>query len=125
VLTAATSVLLLAAIGTAFFRRNGVAHAEALEGSLLLTSIPLLSPQGWDYVFLLATPAVMLLVNYAYDLAIPLRVLAGAAVAVAGLSLFDVMGRAAYAAFMATSAVTVCYLVVIAAMVSLRLQRVA
>jgi hypothetical protein len=125
VLTVATSVLLLATIATAFVRRRGVAHAEALEGSLLLTSIPLLSPQGWDYVFLLATPAVMLLMNYADRLAIPMRVLSGAAVAVAGLSLFDVMGRAAYSAFMATSAVTVCYLVVTAAMLSLRLQRVA
>ena len=34
------------------------------RGRLLLTLIPLLSPQGWDYVFLVSTPAIMLLVNY-------------------------------------------------------------
>ena len=35
-----------------------------LEGSLLLLLIPLLSPQGWDYVLLMATPAVIYLANY-------------------------------------------------------------
>ena len=36
---------------------------EPLEAALLLTLIPLISPQGWDYVFLIATPAVMLIVD--------------------------------------------------------------
>ena len=36
---------------------------DTLEASLLLLLIPLLSPQGWDYVFLIGTPAVMLLIN--------------------------------------------------------------
>ena len=30
---------------------------------MLLLLIPLLSPQGWDYVFLIGTPGVMLLLN--------------------------------------------------------------
>ena len=36
---------------------------EGLEAALLLTLIPLLSPQGWDYVFLIATPAVVSVVR--------------------------------------------------------------
>ena len=42
-----------------------------------------------------------------------------------GLSLFDAVGREAYAAFMATAAISVCACVLIAAVVSLRLRRVA
>ena len=47
------------------------------------------------------------------------------AVAIIGLSLYDIMGRAAYAAFMALSVITVCYLVVIAALCTLRVRAVA
>jgi Na+/citrate or Na+/malate symporter len=54
-----------------------------------------------------------------------LRVLTWAAVATIGLSLYDLMGRERYAAFMAWSVITVCFLVVVAALVSLRLRRVA
>jgi len=37
--------------------------ADYLDAALLLFVIPLLSPQGWDYVLLVATPAVMLLLD--------------------------------------------------------------
>ena len=40
--------------------RRRRAFPEGLEGALLLTLMPLLSPQGWDYVFLIATPAIVL-----------------------------------------------------------------
>jgi hypothetical protein len=37
-----------------------------------------------------------------------------------GLSLFDIMGRAAYAAFMGAAAISVCALVLVAALGTLR-----
>ena len=95
-----------------------------LEAALLLTLMPLVSPQGWDYVFLLATPAITLLVNYNDRLPTGWRVAAGVAVAIAAFSLFDIMGRRPYAAFMAASILTFCFLVVIAALHALRAERV-
>ncbi len=58
-----------------FLRRRGVTCPGGLEGGLLLTLMPLLSPQGWDYVFLIATPAIVLVANYEDRLPQPLRAL--------------------------------------------------
>ena len=98
---------------------------KGVEGALLLTLMPLLSPQGWDYVFLIATPAIVFLANYQDRLPRPLRVLTIAAVATIGFSLFDLMGRAAYHAFMRLSFISLCYFVVIAALATLRLRKIA
>jgi hypothetical protein len=124
-LSAATALILLGAMAAVVIRRAHVQAPAGLEAALLLTSIPLLSPQGWDYVLLLGTPAVVFLVNYDRDLPRLLRVLTWIALAVSGLSLYDVMGRRAYGAFMRLSMITVCFLVLIASLVALRLRRVA
>lgn len=104
---------------------RGLRRREALDGCLLLVLIPLLSPQGWDYVFLIATPAVALLVNYAHALPRAVRLATYAAMATIGLSLFDLMGRERYATFMAWSVITGCFVVLFAALVVLRYRRVA
>jgi hypothetical protein len=124
-LATVTSANVLLAIAVAFSRRNGVPFPEGLEGALLLTCIPMISPQGWDYVFLISTPAIVYLVNYEDRLPPLMRAAALAAVAVIGLSIFDVMGRTAYAHFMALSIISICYFVVLAALCTLRLRRVA
>ena len=80
--------------------RGNLPAPETLEGSLLLLLIPLLSPQGWDYVFLIGTPAVMLLVNDLRSLPRGLRIATIAAIAVVALSIYDLMGRSAYSLFM-------------------------
>ena len=105
--------------------RRGIAWPEGLEGALLLTLIPLLSPQGWDYVFLIATPAVVYLVNFNDRLPTGLRVFTLTSLAVIGLSLFDVLGRANYARFMRLSIISVCFLIVVAALAALRFRRAA
>ncbi len=125
VLTIVTIAIVLGAAAFVCRRRSTLPFPEGLEGSLLLTSIPLLSPQGWDYVFLVSTPAIVFLGNYEDRLPLVLRILAIVAVATIGLSLFDLMGRAAYSAFMAWSVITVCYFVVIAALCALRVRAVA
>jgi hypothetical protein len=91
----------------------------------LLTAIPFLSPQGWDYVLLLATPAVMLLAAYEHRLPGSARWLTLAALAGVGLSIYDLMGRTAYHAFMNASGITLCFFVVIAALTLLRARHVA
>ena len=105
--------------------RRGIVWPEGLEGALLLTLIPLLSPQGWDYVFLIATPAVIYLVNFNDRLPTGLRVATLTTLAVIGLTLFDVLGRANYARFMRLSLISVCFLIVVAALAALRFRRAA
>jgi hypothetical protein len=119
----AAALLTIAAL--VFLKRRQIDRPEGLEAALLLTMIPLLSPQGWDYVFLIATPAVVYLVNYDRDLPAALRVAAWIALAIVAFTLFDVMGRRLYGRFMAWSAVSVCYLVVIGGLATLRGRRVA
>ena len=115
-LAVVTSAALLGAVVFVFRRRKAAAFPEGLEGALLLTCIPLISPQGWDYVFLVATPAIVYVLNYEDRLPAALRIAALASVALVGLSLFDLMGRAAYSAFMGWSIISVCYLVIVAAL---------
>jgi hypothetical protein len=123
------ALLLVAAVLTSaalvFVKRRGLLFPEGLEVALLLTTMPIISPQGWDYVFLLATPAVMYLVNYADELPGHLRTAVTAALLIIAFSLFDLMGRAAYRVFMSWSIITWCFLIVIAGLVFLRFRRIA
>ena len=124
-LTAATATMVLALTAGVCLNRNGLTFPEGLEAALLLTAIPLLSPQGWDYVFLVSTPAIMFLVNYD-DLQPPAaRAVIRVALAAIGLSLYDIMGRAAYGRFMSLSVITLCYFVVVWGLWKLRRRRVA
>lgn len=125
VLASVTGAILLLLTAVVIAGRGKLPVTDPLEGSLLLLLIPLLSPQGWDYVFLIGTPAVMLLVNYLPSLPRDLRIAAIVAIAVVALSIFDLMGRSAYAAFMGLSLITVCMLVEVAAVIALRFKRAA
>jgi hypothetical protein len=124
-LAGVTTLLLLSAAAVAFARRASVPQPHVLEGALLLTLVPLLSPQGWDYVFLVSTPAIAIFANYQGELPKALRGVTIAAVLVVGLSLYDMMGRELYAKFMALSIITLCFVVIVAALVTLRVRRAA
>jgi hypothetical protein len=125
VLAAVTGAILLALAGVVMAGRGRLAVPDTLEGALLLLLIPLLSPQGWDYVFLIGTPAVMLLINELASLPRELRYATIAAIAIAGLSIFDLMGRTAYSTFMRLSLITICFLIEAAALITLRFRRAA
>jgi arabinofuranan 3-O-arabinosyltransferase len=120
-----TAGLLVTLAIVLFALRRPVIFPEALEAALLLTFIPLFSPQGWDYVFLIATPATMLIVNYFDRLPMAMRMISGAAVATIAFSIYDVMGRQAFGRFMALSIITVCYFAVIAGLATLRARQIA
>jgi hypothetical protein len=87
--------------------------------------VPLVSPQGWDYVLLLAAPAVVCLITHVRDL--PRWCAAAVAISMTtiGLTLYDVMGRTAYHAFMMASGITLCTFVLIAALTALRGRQIA
>jgi alpha-1,2-mannosyltransferase len=125
VLAALASAVLLLIAAVAVASRGALKTPDTLEASLLLLLIPLLSPQGWDYVFLIATPAVMLLVNYSEALPSGVRTAALAAIAIVALIVYDLVGREFYTAFMQLSIVTICMVVEFAAVATLRFRRVA
>ena len=108
-----------------WFRRRAVAAPDYLEVALLMLLVPLLSPQGWDYVLLLATPAVVCLVDRWGDLGPAWRGLVAASLAAMGLTLYDVMGRSLYTRFMALSLVSVCAILVAVSLAHLRWKALA
>jgi hypothetical protein len=120
-----TAVTAIGSIAYVYSMRRSVTFPELLEGAMLLTLMPFLSPQGWDYTVLMATPAVVCLVNYEDRLAHPLRLSIVAALAAIGLSIYDVMGPTLYTAFMRNSGITVACFVVLAGLVSLRRRAIA
>jgi len=125
ILAAAVSAILLALAAIVMAGRGSLPRSDALEASLLLLMIPLLSPQGWDYVLLISTPAVMLLVNYLPALPQGMRTMAVIAIAAIAFSIFDLIGRTAYTTFMRLSLITIFALIEVAAVVTLRFRRAA
>ena len=124
-LAAGMVIALFGIAALVFAQRARVARPEVLEVGLLLTMIPLISPQGWDYVFVLSTLSVMTLVNYSDQLPRYLRPAVITALLVVAFSIFDLMGRAAYQRFMRLSIITICYVVIIGGLAALRARRVA
>ncbi len=109
----------------AWRRRRAVSAPEYLECALLMLLVPLISPQGWDYVLLLGTPAVVCLVDRWRELTRLWQGGLGVALALMCLTMFDIMGRRLYGQFMALSVVSVCALAVAAGLVHVRWRGLA
>ncbi len=120
-----TVVGILVLVIAAWRRRRTVSAPEYLECALLMLLVPLLSPQGWDYVLLLATPAVVCLVDRWRELPRLWQGGLGVALALMCLTMFDLMGRTLYGQFMALSLVSVCALAVAACLVHVRWRGLA
>lgn len=116
---------LLIVAAAVFLMRSRVSVPEPLEVGLLLTMMPIISPQGWDYAFLLSTLATMLLVNYREELPGLMKPLVTVSLIVIAFSIYDLVGPTVYRRFMRMSLIPICYLVVIAGLVTLRWRRVA
>ncbi|HUL75181.1 MAG TPA: glycosyltransferase family 87 protein [Vicinamibacterales bacterium] len=124
-LATASSVALLGLVAAVWRRRLSVQIPDYLEYALLMLLVPLLSPQGWDYVLLLATPAVICLMDRWGDVTSGWRIFTGAALALMGLTIFDVMGRDLYGRFMALSIVTVAAMATAGSLAHLRWRALA
>jgi hypothetical protein len=120
-----TVVGILGLVIVAWRHRRAVSAPEYLECALLMLLIPLVSPQGWDYVLLLATPAVICLVDRWRELKRPWQWGLGVSLAMMCLTMFDLMGRELYGQFMALSVVSVCALSVAVGLVHVRSRGLA
>jgi hypothetical protein len=120
-----TGLAALATAAATWLRRRRVAEPSYLEFAALTLLIPLLSPQGWDYLLLFGTPAVIVLVDRFSTLSWPWRAIVGATLAVIGFTIYDVLGRRTYLEFMALSITTVCALILGVALLHLRRRALA
>jgi len=118
-----SAVGLVGLVGWVVWRRRHVTAPDYVDVAALMLVVPLLSPQGWDYVLLLATPAVVCLVDRWPLLGVFWRSVVAVALATMCLTTFDVMGRAAYGWFMRLSVVTLAAIVVLAALARVRSRR--
>jgi len=118
--------IVLAALGglVLFLLHRGsrVSQSTVLDGFLLLALIPLISPLGWDYTFLSAAPAVMLICKH-FDKYRPFwRGFLILNFVVISISLYDLMGRRLYAAFMSSSIITLDFLALVGYLAYLRIK---
>jgi hypothetical protein len=125
VLAGATVVALVALTAAVAVRRRRVREPNYLEGALLAVLVPLLSPQGWDYVLLLAAPAYICLVDRWQEQSWPWRGAAALGIALTSFSIFDVMGRALYTYLMTISSVSIGALVLVGCLADLRWRELA
>jgi hypothetical protein len=118
----------VAAVAAGLFvmsRRQNVAEPNYLEGAYFFVLVPLLSPQGWDYVLVLALPAYMCLVDRWRDLLPAWRAVALTGVFLTSFTIFDLLRRPLYTFLIDRSAVSVGAVLVAACLVHLRWRAAA
>jgi hypothetical protein len=129
--TAATTLAALSSVGllvlvVAVWRKRGdLAMPSYLEFALLMLLVPLLSPQGWDYVLLLSAPAVICLLDRWREMKPGWQWLLAASLTLMCLTVFDLMGRELYGRFMALSVVTIAALWIAGGLAHLRWRQLA
>jgi len=123
---AALALLCVAVLGAAALvaiaLRRRVATPDYLDVALLLLIVPLVSPQGWDYVLLLGVPAVMLLVDRFRAQPVPWKVTFLLAIATTNFLLFDVFRRTIYVLLTGAGAATLGAVALVASLIALRVR---
>jgi hypothetical protein len=124
-LAVASVVAGLALAAWVTWQRGRVPSPAYLEFGMLMLLVPLISPQGWDYVLLLATPAIVCLVDRFDVLSSGWRLTAALSMAFMSFTIYDLLGRALYARLMAINIVSVSALGVFLCLAHLRRRAVA
>ena len=119
-----TSVVALIGPAAIWWMRRRVREPAYLEVSALLLLMPLLSPQGWDYVLLLATPAIVCLVDRFGGSPPGWRTSAAIGLFLTSFMIYDLVGRTLYFGLAAVSGVTIGALLLLVCLMGLR-QRAA
>ncbi len=101
-----------------------VERPEVLECASLLICIPLVSPLGWDYTFVISVLGIMLLLDHFSVFTKLWRGVLIANLSVIAFSLYNLLGRELYAAFMSSSVITVNFLVLVGYLGCLRFRKV-
>jgi Glycosyltransferase family 87 len=120
-----SAVTAVAAGGAVMFRRRQVAEPNYLEAAYFCVLIPLLSPQGWDYVLLLGLPGYMCLVDRWRDLSTGWRAVAVTGFLLTSFLIFDLQRRTLYLYLVRLGASSVGAVLIAACLIRLRWKAVA
>jgi hypothetical protein len=107
----------------ALWRRVGNPHY--LDVSYFLLLVPLISPQGWDYVLVIALPAFVCLVDRWRELSPNWRVVALTGFFFTSFTIFDLLRRALYTHLMQLGAVTIGAMLIAICLIRLRSRAIA
>ncbi len=125
-LLAAATAAAAVGLGLAVLRlRHRVAEPDYLEGGYFFLLVPLISPQGWDYVLLLALPVYVCLVDRWRDLRPGWRAIAATGFVLTSFSIFDLMRRPLYTYLMHWAAISVGAILLAVAAARLRWRALA
>ena len=124
-LAAGTGALLLALAVLVMLKRRPVQDPGYLEFGFLMLLVPVLSPQGWDYLLILAAPAFLCVLDRWSDVARTWRVISVLAIGLISFTIFDLLGRAIYTKLMAISIMTVAAIALVACLANLRWRALA
>jgi hypothetical protein len=124
-LAALSTAALLGVWTLLWFKRRAVHEPAYLEVAFLLLLVPLISPQGWDYVLLMAAPAFVCLVDRFRDMSMAWRAITATGFALTSLTIFDILGRTLYGRLTAWSVVTVGAVALAASLTRLRWRALA
>ena len=105
--------------------RRRVRRPEGLEYAVFAFLVPLLSPQGWDYLLLLGLPGYMCLVDRWRDTPWPWRAVMIGGLAVTSFAIYDVMRRPLYMFVVNNGVTTLGALAILACLVRLRWRALA
>ena len=106
-------------------RRTAVAEPNYLEAAYFFVLIPLLSPQGWDYVLLLALPAYVCLVDRWRDTSHGWRAVAMVGFVLTSFVVYDLMRRPLYFFLLDWGAGSVGAVLIAASLIQLRYRALA
>jgi hypothetical protein len=123
---AAVSAAALFGLGLAvLLKRRPAAEPNYLESAFFCVLIPLISPQGWDYVLLLALPGSMLLVDRWPDLSPAWRAAAAIGFLLTSFMIFDLLRRGLYLDLLRLSASSVGAILLAVCLAHLRWREIA
>jgi glycosyl transferase family 87 len=121
----ASVAALLTVAGVVIRAGRRLRESRYLELALLALLVPLISPQGWDYVLVIAIPAFACLLDRFNDMSLGWRATTLLGIALTSFTVFDLLGRHTYLWLMSVSGVTVGVLALVATVSHLRRQALA
>ena len=104
---------------------KGLHRSTILESSVLLICIPLVSPLGWDYTFLLSLLGLTIILRYFPYYTSFWKTVLILNLCVISLTIYDLLGRETYALFMSWSVLTINFLFLIGYLTFLRIKKLA
>ena len=106
-------------------RWRRVPSPDYLDVAYFMVLVPLVSPQGWDYVLLIALPAFVCLVDRWRELSPNWRLVALTGFFLTSFTIFDLVGRGVYLSLMQVGAVSVGAVLIAACLFQLRSRALA